>query len=65
MATNISETSSVDVASKNDEQPVEQTSPVDNEATEYIHPWDGPPAKEPVYPPGTYRGMFYYLNICG
>jgi len=25
---------------------------------ESIHPWDGPPAKEPVYPPGTFRGMF-------
>ena len=24
----------------------------------FIHPWDGPPAQEPVYPPGTYRGMF-------
>jgi hypothetical protein len=27
-------------------------------AAESIHPWDGPPAKEPVYPPGTFRGMF-------
>ena len=27
-------------------------------AAESINPWDGPPAKEPVYPPGTFRGMF-------
>ena len=31
---------------------------VDAAPVSYIHPWDGPPAKEPDYPPGTYRGMF-------
>ena len=43
VATNIFETSSLDVASKNDEHSVEQTSAVDNEPVKYIHPWDGPP----------------------
>ena len=25
---------------------------------EQTNPWDGPPDEEPVYPPGTYRGIF-------
>ena len=39
-----------------DENSVAQTSAVD--ALQHIHPWEGEPAKEPEYPPGTYRGMF-------
>jgi hypothetical protein len=30
------------------------TDVLDTAPATYIHPWDGPP----VYPPGTYRGMF-------
>ena len=25
---------------------------------EQTNPWDVPPAEKPVYPPGTYRGIF-------
>ena len=57
-ATNISETSSLEVAFKNNEHSVQETSAVDDPTAKYIHPWDSPPAKKPVYPPGTYRGMF-------
>ena len=43
---------------KRSEQLVQQTTAVNEQPATFIHPWDGPPAKEPVYPPGTYRGMF-------
>ena len=29
-----------------------------NKTNEQTNPWDGPPAEEPVYPPGTFRGIF-------
>ena len=37
---------------------VAQTSLVDALPATHIHPCEGPPAKEPEYPPGTYHGMF-------
>ena len=58
VASEISEKPGEEVASKNDEHSVKETSAVDEPPATYINPWDGPPAKEPVYPPGTYRGMF-------
>ena len=43
-----------------DETSVAQSSAVDALQVKHIHdhPWEGEPAKEPEYPPGTYRGMF-------
>ena len=41
-----------------DETSVAQSSAVDALQVKHIHPWEGEPAKEPEYPPGTYHGMF-------
>ena len=40
-------------ASENIQQSDQQTA-----VNEQTNPWDGPPAEEPVYPPGTFRGIF-------
>ena len=48
-----SDASQLKVASENIQQSVQQTA-----VNEQPAPWDGPPAEEPVYPPGTYRGIF-------
>ena len=58
VASKVSNTSIVEVDCKTDENSVAETSAVDATPVTYLHPWEGPPAKEPVYPPGTYRGMF-------
>ena len=52
----VCELTSIDTT-KSDLEP-QNNSVSDAAPAEFIHPWDGPPAKEPVYPPGTYRGMF-------
>ena len=58
VASESSDASQLKVASENVEQSVQQTTAVNEQPATFIHPWDGPPAEEPVYPPGTYRGMF-------
>ena len=58
VASESSDASQFKVASENVEQSVQQTTAVNEQPPTFIHPWDGPPAEEPVYPPGTYRGMF-------
>ena len=54
VASESSDASQLKVASENVEQSVQQTTAVNEQPA----PWDGPPAEEPVYPPGTYRGIF-------
>ena len=58
VASESSDASQLKVASENVEHSVQETTAIDEQPATFIHPWDGPPAKEPVYPPGTYRGMF-------
>ena len=58
VASKVSATYIVEVDCKTDENSVAETSAVDATPVTYLHPWEGPPSKEPVYPPGTYRGMF-------
>ena len=58
VASESSDASKFKVASENVEHSVQETTAVDEQPATFIHPWDGPPAKEPVYPPGTYHGMF-------
>ena len=52
----LSDLTSIDIAEKHSTDPTADA--LDAAPATYVHPWDGPPAKEPVYPRGTYRGMF-------
>ena len=48
----------LEVECKIDENSVAETLAVDTSQAKQIHLWGEEPAKEPVYPPGTYRGMY-------
>ena len=69
VASTVSATTILANDSKNDEKSVaDRSSDIVLDAAPapvtYTHPWDGPPAKEPVYPPGTYHTMAGYKNLC-
>ena len=65
VSSKVSDTSIVEVDCKSDENSVAETSAVDASQVKHLHPWEGEPAKEPVYPPVHKQYfVFKYSSEC-